>query len=79
MPGVEYSVIATKYDQVVTPHGTNFLSGPNVRNVMLQDLCPVDFSEHISIGSVDRIVVHWVAGRLDPANAEPTTCASVLS
>ncbi|MCF3104471.1 alpha/beta fold hydrolase [Streptomyces roseoverticillatus] len=79
MPGVEYSVIATKYDQVVTPHGTNYLSGPNVRNVMLQDLCPVDLSEHISIGSVDRIVVHWVAGRLDPANAEPTTCASVLS
>ncbi|MEU8545707.1 alpha/beta fold hydrolase [Streptomyces roseoverticillatus] len=79
MPGVEYSVIATKYDQVVTPHGTNFLSGPNVRNVMLQDLCPVDLSEHIAIGSVDRIVVHWVANRLDPANAEPTTCASVLS
>ncbi|MGK5548074.1 esterase/lipase family protein [Streptomyces sp. URMC 127] len=79
MPGVEYSVIATKYDQVVTPHGTNFLAGPNVRNVMLQDLCPLDFSEHIAIGSVDRIVVHWVANLLDPANAEPTTCASVVS
>ncbi|CAM5557504.1 esterase/lipase family protein [Streptomyces abikoensis] len=79
MPGVEYSVIATKYDQVVTPHGTNFLTGPNVRNVMLQDLCPLDLSEHIAIGSVDRIVVHWVANLLDPAHAEPTTCASVIS
>ncbi|MFH8785324.1 esterase/lipase family protein [Streptomyces roseoverticillatus] len=79
MPGVEYSVIATKYDQIVTPHGTNFLAGRNVRNVLLQDLCPLDLSEHISIGSVDRIVVHWVANLLDPANAEPTTCTSVLS
>ncbi|QLE70264.1 alpha/beta fold hydrolase [Streptomyces rectiverticillatus] len=79
MPGVEYSVIATKYDQVVTPHGTNFLSGPNVRNIMLQDLCALDLSEHISIGSIDRIVVHKVANLLDPANAEPTTCASVVS
>ncbi|MFI9203842.1 esterase/lipase family protein [Streptomyces sp. NPDC053048] len=79
MPGVEYSVIATKYDQIVTPHGTNFLSGPNVRNILLQDLCPLDLSEHIAIGSIDRIVVHKVAGLLDPANAEPTTCKSVLS
>ncbi|MFJ3703552.1 MULTISPECIES: triacylglycerol lipase [Streptomyces] len=78
VPGVRYTVIATKYDEVVTPYRTQYLSGANVRNVLLQDLCPVDLSEHVAIGTVDRIAFHEVANALDPANATPTTCASVV-
>ncbi|MFJ3498256.1 esterase/lipase family protein [Streptomyces sp. NPDC086091] len=78
VPGVRYTVIATKYDEVVTPYRTQFLSGANVRNVLLQDLCPVDLSEHVLIGLTDRIAFHEVANSLDPARATPTTCASVL-
>ncbi|WKU44167.1 alpha/beta fold hydrolase [Streptomyces sp. VNUA116] len=78
VPGVRYTVIATKYDEVVTPYTSGFLSGPDVRNVLLQNLCAVDFSEHIAIGTVDRVVAHEVANALDPANATPTTCASVI-
>lgn len=78
MPGVHYTVIATRYDEVVTPYRTQFLDGPDVRNVLLQDLCPVDLSEHVAIGTVDRVAYHEVANALDPAHATPTTCASAV-
>lgn len=79
VPGVRYTVLATRYDEVVTPYRSQYLSGPNVRNVLLQDLCPLDLSEHLAIGLLDRIAFHEVANALDPANARPTTCASVFS
>ncbi|MFJ9623383.1 esterase/lipase family protein [Streptomyces sp. NPDC101181] len=78
VPGVRYTVIATQYDQVVTPYRTQFLDGPNVRNVLLQNLCPLDLSEHVAIATVSRIVFHEVANALDPARATPTTCSSVV-
>lgn len=79
VPGVHYTVLATKYDEVVTPYETQFLNGPDVKNVLLQDLCPLDLSEHALIGLTDRIAFHEVANALDPATATPTTCASVFS
>jgi len=77
--GVRYTVIATRYDEVVTPWRTQYLSGSDVRNVLLQDLCPLDLSEHVAIGLIDRIAFHEVANALDPARATATTCASVFS
>jgi hypothetical protein len=60
VPGVRYTVIATK-------------------NVLLQELCPGDLSEHLAIGLFDRTAFHEVANALDPARARPTTCASAFS
>ena len=77
VPGVDYTVIATKYDEVVTPYRSQFLDGPNVRNVVLQDLCAADLSEHVALGLFSRVAHHEVANALDPAHATPTTCASV--
>ncbi|MEU6356047.1 alpha/beta fold hydrolase [Streptomyces sp. NPDC047072] len=77
--GVKYTVLATKYDEVVTPYQSQFLSGTGVHNVLLQDLCPLDLSEHAAIGLFDRIAFHEVANALDPAHATATTCASALS
>ncbi|MFG2095248.1 esterase/lipase family protein [Streptomyces sp. NPDC048612] len=76
LPGVHYTVIATKYDEVVTPYRSAFLDGPGVRNVVVQDLCALDLSEHVAIGLVDRIAFHETANALDPAHATPTTCVS---
>ncbi|MZD09999.1 alpha/beta fold hydrolase [Streptomyces sp. SID5785] len=76
VPGVHYTVIATKYDEVVTPYRTQFLDGPDVHNVLLQDLCPVDISEHVTIGTVDLVAYHEVANALDPAHATPTDCVN---
>ncbi|MEV1050630.1 alpha/beta fold hydrolase [Streptomyces sp. NPDC049887] len=79
VPGVRYTVIATKYDEVVTPWRSAFLDGPNVKNVTLQDLCAIDLSEHVAIGLFDRIAYHEVVNALDPAKATRTTCASVFA
>ncbi|MDG5804868.1 alpha/beta fold hydrolase [Streptomyces ossamyceticus] len=78
VPGVTYTVLATKYDEVVTPYRSQFLDGPNVRNVVIQDLCAADLSEHAAIGLLDRIAFHEVTNALDPAHATPTTCLSVI-
>ncbi|AYV26982.1 alpha/beta fold hydrolase [Streptomyces sp. CJ_13] len=79
VPGVKYTVIATRYDEVVTPYRSAFLSGSNVHNVVLQDLCALDLSEHVTIALTDRIAWHEALNALDPAHAERTTCASVFS
>ncbi|MFE1860270.1 esterase/lipase family protein [Streptomyces anandii] len=79
VPGVHYTVIATKYDEVATPWRSQYLSGSDVHNVLLQDLCPLDLSEHVAIALLDRIAFHEVANALDPAHATATTCASVFS
>jgi len=78
VPGVHYTVIATKYDEVVTPYSSQFLSGSDVHNVLLQNLCSVDLSEHALIGLTDRVAFHETANALDPAHATATTCASAL-
>lgn len=78
VPGVKYTVIATQYDEVVTPYRSAFLNGADVRNVVLQDLCALDLSEHVAIGLTDRIAWHEALNALDPAHAERTTCASVF-
>ncbi|MFF5845525.1 esterase/lipase family protein [Streptomyces massasporeus] len=78
VPGVRYTVIATKYDEVVTPWRSQYLNGPDVRNVLLQDLCSVDLSEHVAVGLLDRVVFHEVVNALDPGRATPTTCLSAF-
>ncbi|WP_215450756.1 triacylglycerol lipase [Streptomyces sp. ATCC 21386] len=78
VPGVTYTVLATQYDEVVTPYRSQFLDGPNVRNIVIQDLCALDLSEHAAIGLLDRIAFHEVVNALDPAHATPTTCLSVV-
>ncbi|MGW4639938.1 esterase/lipase family protein [Sphaerisporangium sp. NPDC004334] len=63
VPGVEYAVIATRYDEVVTPYGSGYLSGPGVRNVLLQEVCPLDFSAHLGV-ILDPVVQRLVLDEL---------------
>jgi triacylglycerol esterase/lipase EstA (alpha/beta hydrolase family) len=79
VPGVHYTVISTRYDEVVTPYTTQALSGSDVHNVVIQNLCAADLSEHVTLGLTDRIAFHEVANALDPAHATPTTCLSAVS
>lgn len=43
------SVIQTRYDEVVTPYTSAFPSGPGVTNVLLQDQCSSDVTDHLGI------------------------------
>lgn len=73
--GVSYTVISTRYDEVVTPYRTQFLSGGDVKNVTLQNLCAADISEHAAI-AFDPVVLHETENALDPAHATTTNCLS---
>ncbi|MBW8804134.1 MAG: alpha/beta fold hydrolase [Catenulisporales bacterium] len=78
VPGVRYTTIVTRLDEVMTPYTNQFLVGPDVRNVVVQDLCPLDVSEHVLVGTVDGVALHEAANALDPQDATPTTCADLL-
>lgn len=75
--GVHYTVIATKYDQIVTPYTSSLLSGRNVDNIVVQDSCPLDYSEHLEL-SYDPIALTLMLNALDPAHPRPVPCLLVL-
>ncbi|MGB0889458.1 MAG: esterase/lipase family protein, partial [Solirubrobacterales bacterium] len=60
-PGVTYTNIVTKYDEVVTPYTNGILSGSNVTNITVQDGCPIDFGEHLAISYDQRAL--WYAAQ----------------
>lgn len=75
-PGVEYTVIQTRYDQVVTPYTSAFLSGSNVRNVLLQNQCILDLGDHLSM-PYDHIAAADVLTALDPAHPRGFLCTPI--
>ncbi|MDX6715874.1 MAG: hypothetical protein QOH30_2432 [Baekduia sp.] len=77
VPGVEYTVIQSRYDEVVTPYTSAFLSGPNVTNITIQDVCFLDAGEHLSMTS-DHIVGRQMLNALDPAHAKSTLCTPIV-
>lgn len=76
VPGVDYTVIQTRYDTVVTPYTSAFLSGPNVKNILLQNQCILDFGDHLSM-PYDHIVGADVLTALDPAHPRGFFCTPI--
>ena len=74
-PGVHYTSIVTKYDELVLPYTNGTL--PGVTNVVLQDVCKQDYSEHFQIAS-SRNAAQVVLNALDPEHPRPIRCALVL-
>lgn len=77
VPGPNYTVIETRYDEVVTPYTSAFLAGPHVSNITLQDQCGLDFSDHLAI-IYDPVALGDVMNALDPTHAVPPPCRLVL-
>jgi triacylglycerol esterase/lipase EstA (alpha/beta hydrolase family) len=78
VPGVRYTVIQSKYDEVVTPYTSAFLSGSNVTNITLQNQCILDLGDHLSMTS-DHIAARDVLNALDPAHAQSTICTPIIA
>ena len=76
VPGVEYTVIQTRYDQVVTPYTSAFLAGSNVKNIVLQNQCILDLGDHLSM-PYDHIVGADVLTALDPAHPRGFWCTPI--
>lgn len=75
-PGVDYTVIESRYDEVVTPYTSAFLSGPDVTDITLQNQCALDLGEHLSM-PYDHIADRDVLNALDPAAAVKPACTPV--
>ena len=58
-PGISYTEIYSRTDEFVQPNlndqGTSSLhgGGGRITNVAVQDICPLDSAEHLSIGTLD--------------------------
>jgi len=75
--GVSYTVIQTRFDEVVTPYASAFLSGPGVTNVTLQNQCILDLGDHLSM-PYDHIADADVLTALDPAHPQHPFCIPIL-
>jgi triacylglycerol esterase/lipase EstA (alpha/beta hydrolase family) len=75
VPGVEYTVIQTRYDQVVTPYTSAFLSG--AKNILLQNQCILDLGDHLSM-PYDHIADADVLTALDPLHPRHPLCTPIL-
>jgi triacylglycerol esterase/lipase EstA (alpha/beta hydrolase family) len=77
-PGVNYTVIESDNDEVVTPYTSAFLApAPNVTNILLQNQCALDQGEHLSM-AYDHIADADVLTVLDPADPQHPACTPVL-
>ena len=72
--GVDYTVISTRYDEVVTPYTSQFLAGDAsaVTNLTIQDLCPADPIEHDQTPN-DPVVHQLVTAALEADGPAPAT------
>ena len=75
-PDVQYTNILTNLDEIVTPYTSGYVEGPNAENHVVQDYCPLDFSEHVSIVT-DPVARDLMFNALDPDNPRPVGCEFV--
>jgi triacylglycerol esterase/lipase EstA (alpha/beta hydrolase family) len=75
---VTYTVIESNADEVVTPYTNAFLpAAPNVTNILVQNQCILDGSDHLEI-AYDPIALTDVLNALDPAHPQAIPCQPVL-
>jgi triacylglycerol esterase/lipase EstA (alpha/beta hydrolase family) len=84
--GVSYTSVYTHTDPIVTPNlddtGSSSLHGGDgqITNVAIQDVCPLNVSEHLMIGTVDNTAYALAidaltnAGPADPSRIAPAVC-----
>jgi triacylglycerol lipase len=78
VPGVEYTNIVTRFDDVVIPYTSGIEPGhPNMRNIVLQQVCPLDLSDHLEIASSPN-AAQLVLDLLDPSHATAVRCRLTL-
>ena len=80
LPGIDYTVLTTRHDEVSTPYRNSFLTagpGATVHNVVIQDGCIIDGSDHLSIPYSLR-AADYTLKALDPATARTIRCALEL-
>jgi triacylglycerol esterase/lipase EstA (alpha/beta hydrolase family) len=80
VPGVAYTLIGTKTDEISSPFRNAFLTagpGATVTNITLQSGCPTDLSDHFNI-TYSRRATAFVLKALDPAYGGGVPCQVLL-
>jgi triacylglycerol esterase/lipase EstA (alpha/beta hydrolase family) len=77
IPGVTYTTIMTRYDELVVPYTSGYLDSSAANNIVLQDVCPLDFSEHAAV-AYDPVVEQMILNALDPSAARAPRCGPLL-
>jgi triacylglycerol lipase len=72
-PGVTYTSLVTRYDELVTPYTSGLMNAPGATNIVVQDVCPTDTSEH-TLMAFDAVVEQLIVNALDPPHAQPVAC-----
>ncbi|MGW4371294.1 esterase/lipase family protein [Nocardia takedensis] len=75
--GVDYTVVGTRYDEVTTPFDLTFLKagpGATVNNIVLQDGCESDVSDHLTLMYSPR-ALSIALRALDPAGHPDLVCS----
>lgn len=72
-PGVDYTILTSRYDELVTPTDTAFVREGGVHNAYVQDTCRFDPVGHIG-EAYDLNVWRLVENALDPAHAKRFLC-----
>ncbi len=75
VPGITYTNIVTRYDELVVPYTSGI--EPGMTNLVVQDYCALDLSEHFQIVA-DPVAAALVLNALDPAHPRSVPCRLVL-
>ena len=75
VPGVEYTNIMTRYDELVVPYTSGREAG--MTNIVVQDHCDRDYTEHFQIAA-DKVATVYLLNALDPEHPRPVPCTVVL-
>ncbi|NKY86926.1 lipase family alpha/beta hydrolase [Nocardia veterana] len=76
VPGVRYTTIGSRVDEMIQPFTNMALTGPGARNLVLQDLCPIDLTGHFHL-VYDPFAQQVLLTVLDPDAAPLPQCAYV--
>jgi pimeloyl-ACP methyl ester carboxylesterase len=87
-PGISYTVASTRADEIVFPNiagqGSALHGGGRITNVAIQQVCPLDLSDHLAIGTYDPVAYALAIdalthpGPADPARLRGTGICSQL-
>ncbi len=82
-PGISYTAVYTHLDEVVVPNldssGSSSLhgGGGEIANVAVQEICPLDTSEHLLVGTADPVAYALAIDAMDhPGPADPSRIPS---
>lgn len=71
--GVKYTMIMTRYDELVIPYTSGIMHNGDAKNTVLQEGCPNDVAEHAGV-AYDPVTAQHVLNALDPEHSRAVDC-----